>query len=314
MDKLKIAVFYGGISSEREVSIKTGKNILKALIDLGHDAYLVDIKGEFEWVLDEISYTPMLFKTLGFDLVFNALHGHYGEDGQLQTLLDIIDIKYTGSKALTSVIGINKLKTAEFLSKVGIDSPTSLVISRLEELSRLAESGIDFPVFCKPNDGGSSIATGRADNLQELKTLVLEGFKVSKHIIIQELIEGVEVSAPVLGNGKNARALAVGMIKTDNKFFDFEAKYNSDKTQEIFPAPLDPIIYQEIQTQALLAHQYLEASGISRSDFIITKDNRIVFLEINTSPGMTDQSLCPKAARAEGLSFEELVAKIVLDA
>jgi D-alanine-D-alanine ligase len=305
---MKIAVFYNGVSNEKEISIKSGNNIFKALVELGHETTLVNITSEFEWLILGKNYSPIEFKKLGFDLVFNALHGKFGEDGQLQTLLDIIGIKYTGSNAVTSAIAIDKIKTDELLSKVGITSPRSLIVSNIKEIENLQ---ISLPVFVKPNDGGSSIATGKANNSEELKVLIQEGLKFSKNILIQELIEGIEVSSPVIGFGKSSKAMPVGLIKTNHEFFDYEAKYNSTNTQEIFPAPLTQTLYIEIQRQSLLAHTYLGASGISRSDFIITKDNKIMFLEINTSPGMTNQSLCPKSAMAEGISFNELIKQII---
>lgn len=309
---MNIIVLHGGVSTEREVSIKSGINVADALTKMGHVVNLVDVKTELDWYSED--GTKFHFDKVGDlkpkpELIFNALHGKFGEDGQVQAMLDILKVPYTGSDVLASSLGINKAKCYEILEKFDIDIPKTYEIKNLKEIDYL---DLPFPLFVKPNDGGSSVATGRANNQEELFKLVQQSQATSTSTLIQELVEGDEVTCPVLGSGGHAYSLPVGMIKTENTFFDYEAKYNSDATIETFPAPIPEKEFKKIQEMSLEIHRLLDCKGISRSDFIISK-NRIVFLEINTSPGMTKSSLCPKAALAAGLSFEQLLNQIILD-
>jgi D-alanine-D-alanine ligase len=307
---MTIIVLHGGVSGEREVSIMSGINVADALTKMGHTVNLVDVKSELDWVSEDgTKFHFDKVADLKADLIFNALHGKFGEDGQVQAMLDILKVPYTGSDVLASALGINKAKCYEILEKFDIDIPKTYEIKNLKEIDYL---DLPFPLFVKPNDGGSSVATGRANNQEELFKLVQLSQSTSSSTLIQELVEGDEVTCPVLGSGGHAYALPVGMIKTENTFFDYDAKYNSDATIETFPAPIAEKDFKKIQEMSLEIHRLLDCKGISRSDFIITKD-RIVFLEINTSPGMTKTSLCPKAALAAGLSFEQLLNQIILD-
>lgn len=306
---MKIGILYGGVSSERTVSLNSGKNVAEILQGLGHEVILIDVVTELLWrVFDqEIIFSDIV--TYNFDLIFNALHGEFGEDGKLQSLLEILKIPYTGSGVLASSLGMNKSKCYEMLEKWDIDMPKTYEISNAKELEYLE---LPYPLFVKPNNGGSSIATGRANNREELDTLVNTALEYSNLVLVQELIEGEEVTCPILGSGGHAYALPVGLIKTNNTFFDYEAKYNSDTTEEIFPAPISQKTTESIKNIALEVHRILDCKGISRSDFIITP-TRIVFLEINTSPGMTLSSLCPKSAKANSMSMEKLLNAIIND-
>lgn len=304
---MKIGILYGGVSSEREVSLKSGKNVAEVLQNLDHQILLIDVITEFNW---EIEGHKILFSDItkyNFDLIFNALHGEFGEDGKVQSLLEILKIPYTGSGILASALGMNKAKCYEMLEKWDIDMPKTYEISNSKELEYLE---LPYPLFVKPNNGGSSIATGKANNRFELDNLVNNALEHSNLALVQELIEGEEVTCPILGSGGHAYALPVGLIKTNNTFFDYEAKYNSDLTEEIFPAPISQKLTESIKNIALEVHRILDCKGISRSDFIITP-TRIVFLEINTSPGMTLSSLCPKSAKANLMSIEKLLNCII---
>jgi D-alanine-D-alanine ligase len=311
---MKVVVLLGGVSDEREVSLNSGKVVTQILQDLGHEVVPVDVSQEFIWT---IKGTKNGVKQIHFkditklepDIIFNCLHGRFGEDGKLQTMLDILGIPYTGTGVLGSVIGMDKSKCYEIFEKFDIEIPKTFEISNIKELDYL---DLPFPLFVKPNDGGSSIATGKAIDKPSLQNLVEAGLAVSHKVLIQELLEGEEVTCPVLGTGGHAIALPVGLIKTNNEFFDYQAKYNDTDTQEIFPAPISDELTKKIQSIALEVHKLLNCKGISRSDFIIIK-NRIIFLEINTSPGMTNASLCPKSAAVANISMPQLVSKILQD-
>lgn len=306
---MKVIVIHGGVSSERKVSLKSGKVVAESLKNSGHDVILVDIIDSFKYKIKSKEFNITELKDLDADIVFNALHGKYGEDGQIQSLLEMMDIKYTGSGILASSLGMDKLKCYEIVDKFDIDIPKTYEVTTVKELDYIS---LPFPLFVKPNDGGSSIASGVVKDNKELREMVEKGLECSKRILIQEVIEGDEYTCPVLGSGGHATVLPVGLIKTENTFFDFEAKYESKGTTETFPAPIDEEQSKIIQEIALEVHKILGCKGISRSDFIINKD-RIVFLEINTSPGMTAQSLCPKSALAYGLDMPQLLQRIIND-
>ncbi|MGL4759534.1 MAG: D-alanine--D-alanine ligase family protein [Patescibacteria group bacterium] len=306
---MKVIVLHGGVSTEREVSLNSGQNVADALAKLGHEVLLVDVIKPLEFKLNDKKIDLTDLKNINSDICFNALHGKYGEDGQIQSLLEMMELKYTGSGVLASALGMDKSKCYEIVDKYDIDIPKTYEVSSVKELKYL---DLPYPLFVKPNDGGSSIATGKAEDESQLYELIQEGLKTSTKILIQEVIVGDEYTCPVLGTGGHAVALPVGIIKTNNTFFDYEAKYKSNTTIETFPAPLDEKQTKFIQDVSLEVHRILGCRGISRSDFIITKD-RIVFLEINTSPGMTQTSLCPKSAEAFGLTFGQLLNKIIND-
>jgi D-alanine-D-alanine ligase len=308
---MNIAVLYGGFSTEREVSLKSGQNVATTLQNIGHQVILVDVITALEWKIG--TNVPTFFTNIASinpDLIFNALHGQFGEDGQVQSLLDILKIPYTGSGQLSSALAINKAKCYEILEKFDIDTPKTYEITNAKELEYL---DLPFPLFVKPNDGGSSICSGLANSQEELFQLVEAAQKVSNLILVQEMIVGQELTCPVLGTGGHSYALPIGSIESNHKFLDYEAKYEANDTIETFPAVIDEDKTKKIQEMSVEIHRLLNCKGITRSDFIMTTD-RIVFLEINTSPGMTDRSFCPKSAASAGLNFEQLLTKIINDA
>jgi D-alanine-D-alanine ligase len=307
---MKVIVLHGGVSQEREVSLNSGKVVAKELTNLGHDVVLIDVVQEFYWVVDgkkQIHFKDI--ESLKPDIIFNALHGRFGEDGKLQSMLDIIGIPYTGTGVLGSALGMNKAKCYELFEKFDIDTPNTYEINNIKELDYL---DLPYPLFVKPNDGGSSIANAKVNNKEELLKIVETGLKVSDIVLIQEYLEGQEVTCPVLGKGGHAIALPVGLIETESEFFDYDAKYQSNLTKETFPAPIADDVTKKVQDISVEVHRLLDCKGITRSDFIIV-NNRIVFLEINTSPGMTSASLCPKSALANNISMAQLITRIMQD-
>lgn len=296
---MKILVLLGGDSPEREVSLRSAKSVIKALEDLGREYAVFDpILG-----LDELKQACK-----GYDIVLPILHGKNGEDGVIQDVLEEVGVKYLGASGAVSRITIDKVKTHQTLEPKGILMPKYEVVNADQfyssELSKK-------PFVLKPITGGSSIDTVivRNNNAEQRKK-VKEVLNKYDKMLLEELVEGLEIAAPVLGN----KALPViNVVPPDGEEFDYENKYNG-KTQEICPVPnsiLNTEIQQQVTDIAVSAHKILGVDHLSRSEFIVTKEGKIYMLELNTIPGLTSESLYPKGARAAGLSMSELVEQFV---
>lgn len=325
---LKILVLGGGISNEHQVSLWSSENVYNSLINQGIQADYCLIDKDFVWHQWNITSNKSI-KTLnilptngeksdliklGYDLVFNCLHGSFGEDGGLQTILDLIGIKYTGSNAMSSMLTFDKQKTFELIENSGmqINLPeTQYFIKTKNTLPGV----FNFPLIIKISNSGSTIGVQKIDKYEQIKRF-LEDYPDGTHFLIQEYISGREFTVPVIGSDDNDSviSLPVGEIVSET-FFDFEAKYQSKETQEIFPANLTKYQTESISDHALQIHELFECEGITRSDFIYDELNdKFYFLEINTCPGMTSSSLCPKSAKAFGWSFDDLICQIVNEA
>ena len=340
----------GGPDSEHEISLQTGQAVYEHIDQSLFDPEICVINKDRSWSwktpeLDKpfvewssISLIPFSLTTgsndlknrYEVDIVFNALHGQYGEGGYLQAILDQIGIKYTGSGMQASVVGIDKELTQQFVLSLNlkrVQIPKTLVlegesltqkdslaltdflhqkITSKQVVIKSATGGSSLDVFILPNNNWSKpIDSGI---YKAIKTILATGEKV----IIQEFISGLEVTCPVLGDRRyhDQLALPVGLIKPVGAWFDHHAKY-SGESEEIFPAPLDTKTAILIREKSRRIHTALGCRGLSRSDFIVTSEGKIYFLEINTSPGLTPNSLCPKAAAAHGWSYTELITKII---
>jgi len=331
--KIKVGVLCGGQSSEREISLLSGKNVLDNLDPKRFRASLIVITKEGRWLERKEDKSNRSFKPLAvfdttlpkpnsdlskFDVIFIALHGPNGEDGRIQALLETIGKPYSGSGVLASALAMDKVMASKLVSRLGISIPSEIIInhrSKIEdgELKQRIRSEIGYPCVVKPNKSGSSIAISIVDEPKGLSPAVRVALKEDKTAIIQQYIRGRELTCSILGNaGENAlEALPVVEIITPNKFFDFEAKYTSAKTQEIVPAKLTEGQIKNIQTAAKKVHETLGCRGLTRSDFILTKDNKLYFLEINTVPGLTKMSLSPKSAKAAGMSLSVFFEKLI---
>ncbi len=283
---MKIAVFMGGMSSEREISLRTGKAILESLIRQGYDAYGVDLKEEnFLTALIESEY----------DLAYLALHGEFGEDGRIQAVLDIIKKPYTGSGVTPSAIAMDKNMTKIIADEIGIRIPKSY--RKKDEIDT-------FPVVVKPSTEGSSVGLYICRNTMELDE-ALEKLK-NKNLVIEEFVAGEELTVGVL----KGEPLGVLKIKPKLGLYDYHSKYTAGMTEYEYPAKVSKEAYDEAMTFAKKIHMELGLGGVSRSDFIL-KDGKVYFLEVNTCPGMTETSLVPKLATLKGYSFDDLVKKIM---
>ncbi len=293
---MKITVLYKGRSPEKEVSEKSGLAIAKALENLGHTVFLLDPA--------EFSYFGLIakIKEQKSDLVFLALHGGEGENGQLQALLELEKIPFTGSNSKSCAVAMDKFLCERLVSSYGVPIAMGKLFFSVEE----CQSFEFLPAVVKPNDAGSSVGISMVNHAKDLPNALQEALACSSSAICQELIAGRELTVSILGED----ALPTIEIKPKSGFFDYENKYTKGCTEYIVPAELDAEQAQEVQRLALLVHKIVGAQGYSRVDFIYD-GKKFYFLEINTLPGMTATSLVPMAAKAVGLSFEQLVEKIV---
>ena len=284
----KVGVLMGGISSEREISLKTGEAIYSALLKLGYNAVKIDVREDF---IDKVS-------RLNIDVAFIALHGRYGEDGVIQGILEFAKIPYTGTGVMGSAIAMNKIATKRLVMALGINTP----------IFWINEDEVEFPVVVKPVSEGSTIGVSIANDRNELKKGIENARKYSNEIFFEKYINGKEVTVSVLCG----KALPVIEIKPKKGFYDYESKYTKGATDYIIPAEIDSDLTKKLQMESEIIFKELKAKGAIRVDYII-KDNTSYLLEVNTIPGMTPTSLLPKAANYVGLTFEEVVERILKD-
>jgi D-alanine-D-alanine ligase len=313
--RLRVAVLFGGTSDEREVSLASGKNVIANLSRKRFDVVPIEIRKNGSWRREAKTFSSSRYADAlrGVDLVFNALHGSFGEDGRVQALLEYAGVPYTGSGVEASSLGMDKLKTKRIVSTYGILTPKFISFSRTSPAKVIAQikREIGLPCVMKPNASGSSVGISIIKTMSELKRSVTEAFCSDDDILIEEYISGRELTCGVLGNEKEMMALPPVEIKTTETFFDYHAKYHSKDTQEICPAPVSAKVSREIQAAAVRAHEALGCSGLTRSDFMLAPNGKLYFLEINTLPGLTAASLCPKEAAALGWSYAELLERII---
>jgi D-alanine-D-alanine ligase len=307
--KKKIAVLMGGPSSEYEISLASGENVLNNLPSK-YEKIKILIDKKLFWHIENKKYTQKeaikFLKEKNIDLVFIALHGKYGEDGKIQRILEKAKIKFTGSDEKASKIGIDKLKTYKILKKNKILFPKTWT---LNEFIKKFNYNFSFPIVMKPNDQGSSVGVSILKNPDKKSFLkaVKIAKKFSKKILVQEYIKGIEVTCGVLGSKPLEPTL---ILPQKRDFFDYFSKYTPNATKEITPAPLEKNLIRKIKRTALLVHKVIGCRHFSRTDFILSGKNLYV-LEINTIPGLTKTSLLPQQAKAKGINFENFLEKII---
>lgn len=301
--KKNIALLCGGISSEREVSLKSGQQVLQSL---DPDKYTVRSYDPRDDLPRLVADAPLL------DAALILLHGPYGEDGTIQGLLELLDIPYQGAGVLGSALAMNKLATKQIYEKWGIPTPPYVAVRRRDPLTAEAwVAQLGLPLVVKPASGGSSIGMSIVRAIDQLAAAVAKAFDHDHTILIEQYVQGTEITGAVLGNDK-AEALPLIEIIPDPRcaFFDFEAKYTAGVTREICPAPLAPDLAEKAREWACAAHNALFCKGYSRTDMII-KGDAIYVLETNTIPGMTPTSLFPQAAQAAGIAFPQLLDRLI---
>ncbi len=299
---MKIGVLYGGTSAEREVSLSSGKGIIEALSKKGHEVVGIDFHPQrIKEIID-----------LDVDIVYIGLHGRFGEDGRIQALLEMLNIPYVGSGVLGSALAMDKAKAKTFFHKNGIRVAQEMVVYKHSFQKDEFKWNTTFPAVVKPNQEGSTIGLTIAQNEQELMEGIEEAFRFDDTVLIEEFIDGIEVTVAVMGNKGEEKALPVVEIVPKNKYYDYEAKYAPGMSEHIVPARVGDNTMNLLQANAVLAHQVLGCDIYSRVDFIVPRDGtEPVILEVNTLPGMTPTSLYPDAAREIGLSYEDMIEKLV---
>jgi D-alanine-D-alanine ligase len=301
--KKRIAVLMGGMSSERDISFKTGSAVLHALQGLGYTAVAVDADRNIAESL----------KTNGIDVAFIALHGALGEDGTVQGLLELLGIAYTGSGVLASAVSINKVITKKMLAYHGLPTPGfQVVLARGDDVERAVKSiTLPLPFVVKPPEEGSTIGISIVRDAAHIGKAVSLAAQFDSEVLIEEFVTGRELTAAVL----NGQPLPLVEIVAKDGFYDFEAKYQSQGATRYIVAPqIRDELTLQIQRLAVETYAVLGCSGAARVDFLLAPDGRPSILEINTIPGMTETSLLPKAAGHAGIDFESLVEQILWSA
>ena len=350
MSKIRVAVLMGGRSSEREVSLSTGRQVLAALDPSKYDAFPIDTAHIGAPALPGVpaaalphSHPPTpphhdpqvpvrmssdaiagLPSTLGGeglvgqnrpDVAFICLHGRFGEDGTIQGMLELLGIPYTGSGVLGSALAMNKVMAKKIYEFEGIPTPPGLVVRGRKEADAFlrewerGDSPLSCPAVVKPNEQGSTIGLSIVRDVKEMAAALDTALAFDHNIVVEKFVEGIEITGPVLGND-DAVCLPLVEIVPNSGFYDYEAKYTPGATDEIVPARISPEQTRIAQELAVRAHHALGCRGVSRTDMLVAADG-IWVLETNTIPGMTPTSLLPRSAAAAGISFEQLVDRMV---
>ncbi|MFZ0485369.1 MAG: D-alanine--D-alanine ligase [Arenicellales bacterium] len=292
----KVAVLMGGPSAEREVSLRSGAMVLDALLQAQVDAVPVDAGHD---VLDEL-------RRIGADRAFIVLHGPWGEDGVVQGALETIGMPYTGSRVLGSALAMDKLRSKQIWTSLGLPTPDYAVIRDSAELPSVLER-LEPPLFVKPGHEGSSIGVTKVESAEQLKDAYETAARFDGPVLAETFVAGPEVTISIVDD----RALPAIKLETPRTFYDYEAKYQSDTTRYLCPSGLDEELEASLKALSLEAFRALDCRSWGRVDMMLDPQMTPYILEVNTIPGMTDHSLVPMAARASGMSFPELAVKIL---
>ena len=325
--EITVGLLLGGASPERAVSKHSANGVMKALKTLGYNVVLIDPAYGVNQPATEKEYfaecdcfpisssnyldaiNSHLFDDV--DVVFNALHGSWGEDGTIQSLLEFKHIPYTGSGILASAASMDKHITKSIIRHGGVSTANWIFIEKpkfkIEEVKQNVESDFSFPLVVKPNDQGSAIGLSICKTFEELESGIVLAFQFSKNILVEQYIDGHEVTVGIV----DEQILPVLEIKPKHSYYDYECKYTAGMSEYEVPAKLPKEICELLQSQALLAYNSVGCKNYGRIDFILDQKLNPFCLEINTLPGLTSTSLLPKAAKAVGLSFENLIDKII---
>ena len=291
----KVAVLMGGMSSEREISLKSGNAVLSALQARGVDAHGVDAGRDVMSVLEEGA----------FDRVFIALHGEGGEDGKIQGALETVGLPYTGTGVLGSALGMDKVRTKQLWAGLGLATPKYAIYPKMDSVEEIVEL-VGLPAIVKPSAQGSSIGMAKIERADELQTALQEAAKYDDEVLIEQWITGEEYTVAILAG----KALPAIKLETPHTFYDYEAKYVSNDTRYLCPCGLDQETESTYQVLAFEAFEAVGCYGWGRVDLMVNEQGPWL-LEVNTVPGMTDHSLVPMAAKQAGIDFQSLVWRIL---
>lgn len=299
MLKKRIGVLLGGLSAERDISLKTGQAALTALQRLGYQAVGIDV-GE---------NLPAQLREEPIDVAFICLHGRFGEDGRVQGLLEMLQIPYTGSGVLASSLSIDKVATKKMLLYHELPTPGFEVLTPGDSVDELLQRCRHLPLVVKPSREGSTIGITIARSQEALRHGIDTAATLDRTVLVEEFIDGAELTVSVL----NGQALPIIQIVPKSGFYDYHAKYTAGQTEYLLPAPMDATLYRQIQRVSEEICQKLNCRGAARVDFML-REREFYCLEVNTIPGMTETSLLPKAAAEAGIDFDQLTEQILLDA
>lgn len=297
----RIGVLMGGISSEREISLKSGSAVYDALKSRNCDVVPLDLKTEKEKDI------ALAIRGANISFAFIAMHGRFGEDGTLQGILDRIGIPYTGSGKKASSMAMDKIASRKIFKLHGIPVPKSVIISKQYDVNAIIKKLKDFPLVVKPATQGSSIGVSIVRDIEGLGQGIRLALKFDNKVLVEEYISGRELTVGILDD----RPLPVIEIVPKEFFFNYEAKYQAGTTEYVVPAQLPQDIARKVQKMGLGAHKAIKCQDFSRVDLILDKKNRPVVLEVNSIPGMTSKSLLPKAALASNITFDDLCLKLI---
>ncbi len=334
-DLIEVVILMGGSSSEREVSLVTGRAVMEAIDTSRFRARAVDLQlplralrvgaasGGAESACPQAAFAleeqaPLLLEQVAPggsvpDVVFIALHGRYGEDGCVQGMLELLQIPYTGSGVLASALAMDKIATKRLLRSCGLPTPRWTCSDGRESPDALRErvaAECGFPCIVKPNREGSTVGAGIVREPEELEEALAEALRHDRLALIEELVSGAEVTVGILEKPEGPVALPVVEIRPPGGFYDYRAKYTAGLTEKVCPAPLPEDVTERVQQIALETHRLLGCSGMSRVDLFVTPEGPTV-LEVNTIPGLTPTSLLPRAAQAARISFTEMITLII---
>ena len=342
MNKIKLGVIFGGMSTENEVSCISGASVIKHLNKEKYNVFPIYIDKIGNWYkvkLEDIEKSEELENKehieniteylKQMDVIFPVLHGLYGEDGTIQGLFELLKIPYVGCGVLASSVGMDKVYTKLIFEKANINQAKYIYIRKynekyiyideefnekileLEDIAKITNDKLRFPVFVKPSNSGSSVGINKAHNIEELKNAIVEAGKYDNKILIEEGIVGKEVECAVLGN-EDVISSCVGEIKSADEFYSYDAKYNNENSKTLIPAEISEENSKEIQKLAIKAFKAISGRGLSRVDFFIEdKTEKIYINEINTLPGFTSISMYPKLFEAVGISYEKLLDNLI---
>ena len=323
----KILILFGGKSTEHQISCNSAKSILENIdnnkycitaVGIDYQNKWFNYKGEIskitDWQNQEREEIDNIIKFIkGFDVVFPVLHGSYGEDGKLQGLLDLTEVKYVGCKTLSSAICMDKVISKYLFQSLNIPQVPFIELYGQYNIKDIIQK-IELPVIVKPANGGSSIGINKANNVKELKKAIKEAKKYDKKILIEKFIRARELECAVLID-KKLLISDIGEIKSANDFYDYNAKYENKKSETIIPADIGFEIKEKIREYAKKAFLAVNASSLSRTDFFYDEESNQIYLnEINTMPGFTEISMYPKLFINEGYTYKELISTLIENA
>ena len=325
---IKLGVIYGGISTEHDVSIMSAKSVIENLDKEKYDIHEIYINKYGKWMENDEEIYNLIWKLKELDVVFPVLHGLGGEDGTIQGMLEMFKVPYVGCGVLASSVGMDKVYTKIVFEKAGIPQAPYIYIKKNEDgyviinenfdeeifkIEKITEK-LKYPMFVKPSNSGSSVGVKKATTDQELKMAIENAGQYDSKILVEQGIDGKEVECAIL-DGKEVVASTVGEIQSAEDFYSFDAKYNIPESKTIIPAEITEEQIEEIRKLAIKAFKAIDGKGLSRVDFFVEKEtNKIYINEINTMPGFTKISMYPKLFEVVGVSYSELLDKLIENA